>query len=132
MDGSTQCLHLLVVDDDRDAAQALAQLLPFISRVPMTTAVAFDGQQAVAVTCSAPTPPDVIILDMEMPGLNGLDAAAAIRARLRDRTPYLIAVSGNVKQVRLAASTGVFNRALRKPIDVDELARLLEGACPQG
>lgn len=130
MDRSTQRLRILLVDDDRDAAQALAQLLPFISRVPMTIAVAFDGQQAVALACNPPAPPDVIILDMEMPGMNGFDTAAVLHARLRERTPHLIAVSGNVKYVRLAASTDVFNHALRKPVDVDELARLLDGACP--
>jgi CheY-like chemotaxis protein len=131
MDGSTQCLRILVVDDDRDAAQALAKLLPFIRRVRRTIAVAFDGQQAVALACSPPVPPDVIILDMELPGMNGFDTAAAIHVRLRDRTPHLIAVSGNVKYVRLAASAGVFNHALHKPVDVDELAHLLDGSIPQ-
>jgi CheY-like chemotaxis protein len=124
-------LRILVVDDDRDAAQALAQLLPFISRVRRAIAVAFDGQQAVALACSPPAPPDVIVLDMEMPGMNGFDTAAAIHVRLRDRTPHLIAVSGNMKYVRLAASAGVFNHALHKPVDVDELAHLLDGSIPQ-
>lgn len=43
MDGSTQCMRILVVDDDHDAAQYLAQLLPLISPVPMAVTVAFDG-----------------------------------------------------------------------------------------
>jgi CheY-like chemotaxis protein len=132
MDGTTRRLHILVVDDDSDAAQAMAQLLPLISRVPMVVTVAFDGKQAVALACGPPAPPDVVILDMEMPGLNGFDAAAAIQERLGERTPRLIAVSGNVKYVRIASSIGIFHHALTKPVDVEQLTRLLDGACPQG
>ncbi len=132
MDGSTRCLRILVVDDDSDAAQAMAQLLPLISQVPMVVTVAFDGKEAVALACAPSAPPDVVILDMEMPGLNGFDAAAAIHARLGDHTPRLIAVSGNVKYVAVASSTALFHHALAKPVDVEQLVRLLDGASPQG
>jgi CheY-like chemotaxis protein len=125
-------LRILVVDDDHDAAQSLAQLLPLISPVPMVVTVAFDGQHAVALACGPPAPPDVVLFDMEMPGLNGFDAAAAIQASLGERTPRLIAVSGNVKYVATASSTALFHHALGKPVDVEQLARLLDGACPQG
>lgn len=69
---------------------------------------------------------------MEMPGLNGFDAAAAIQARLGERTPRLIAVSGNVKYVAVASSTALFHHALPKPVDVEQLARVLDSAGPQG
>lgn len=132
MDSSPRCLRILVVDDDHDAAQSLAELLPLISPVPMAVTVAFDGQQAVDLACHPSAPPDMVLLDMEMPGLNGFDAAAAIQARLRERTPRLIAVSGNVKYVAIASSTALFHHALGKPVDVEHLVRLLDSACPQG
>lgn len=132
MDGSPRCLRILVVDDDHDAAQSLAQLLPLISPVPMVVNVAFDGQQAVDLACGPSAPPDVVLLDMEMPGLNGFDAAAAIQARLGARTPRLIAVSANVKYVAIASSTALFHHALSKPVDIEQLTRLLDGADPRG
>lgn len=125
-------MRILVVDDDHDAAQSLAQLLPLISSVPMAVIMAFDGQQAVDLACGPSAPPDVVLLDMEMPGINGFDAAAAIQARLGERTPRLIAVSGNVKYVAIASSTSLFHHALGKPVDVEQLARVLDGACSQG
>jgi CheY-like chemotaxis protein len=125
-------LRVLLADDDSDAVQTMAQLLPLISQVPMVVTVAPDGKEAVALACAPPAPPDVVILDMEMPGLNGFDAAVAIQAHLGDDTPCLIAISGNAKYIAVASSTALFHHALAKPVDVEQLVRLLDGVRPQG
>jgi YesN/AraC family two-component response regulator len=88
---------VLIVDDDRDVALALADLLPLVSPRPMVISLAFDGRQAVTQALSPLAPPHVVILDMEMPLMNGLEAAMA------------------------------FHHALPKPVDMAQRVELLEG-----
>lgn len=130
-----QCLRVLLVDDSRDTVETLAELLPLISPVPLTIALAFNGEQAV-LHARSHAPPDVVILDIEMPGMNGFEAAAAIRQVLGDNSPLLIAVSGNAHCVDIAVSEGTFDHALRKPFDPHRLIALMDHkrtlGCPPG
>ena len=80
----------------RDGSPASPPLPPF-------------GRQAVDI--ARDTRPDVVILDLEMPVLNGFDAAAAIRATLSP-PPMLVAVSGAPAAVIAAEAGSVFDHAL--------------------
>ena len=115
--------HLLVVDDEADSADALAALLRLV--LPhWDVAVAYGG--SAAVECGRCGPLEAIVLDIEMPGLDGFGAAAALRAATQGTLPVLIAVSGNPSKVVAALASGVFDHALRKPIDVAQLKALCE------
>ena len=67
--------RILVVDDNRDSAESLAMLL---KRTGNETFVAYDGEEAVEAAASQR--PDVILLDIGLPRLNGFDACRRIRA----------------------------------------------------
>jgi CheY-like chemotaxis protein len=80
-------LRILIVDDNRDAADMLAMLLEFSGH---DTHVAHDGVEAVDATTTLH--PDVILLDIGLPRLNGYDAARQIREQHdQPGRPWLVA-----------------------------------------
>ena len=116
---------LVIADDDSDAAEALAEMLRLCIAEPLGIVLACDGKEALAAATGLPAP-DAVIMDIEMPRMNGFDAAVAIRHALGSVTPTLIAASGDVGWAGLAAASSAFDHALLKPIEVDELLGLLE------
>ena len=118
-------IRVLIADDHADAAETLSALLQLISPSPMVVFVAFDGLQAVRLATRAPYP-DAIILDIDMPGMNGIEAACAIQKALGALTPALIAVSGNIDRIDDAST--VFGHVLQKPVDPDRLLTILRNA----
>jgi two-component system response regulator MprA len=116
---------LVIADDDRDSAETLAQLLRLLLPPPVDIVLAFDGKGALAAVTNGAPRPDAVILDIEMPRMDGVNAALAIRNALGSETPTLIAVSGHVDVTRLARVNSAFDHALPKPVQVNELLRLL-------
>jgi CheY-like chemotaxis protein len=116
-------MHILIVDDHREFAQTLATLLVESSAVPLTADICFDGAQAVEMAASHP--PAVAFIDLEMPVMNGADAAAAIRAALRDRRPVMIAMTGNPDLLAASALAGLFDRTLCKPVQLNHLLEVV-------
>jgi CheY-like chemotaxis protein len=112
--------RVLVVDDNEDAAESLADFLRMLGH---GVDVAYDGPSALAkIGASAP---DVVFCDIGLPGMSGYDIARAVRANGIDRV-QLVAISGYVRaeDVKRALETG-FDRHLAKPPDPDEIARVL-------
>ena len=113
--------RILIADDNEDAATSLALLLEMAGH---ETLVVTDGAQA--VTQAAAFRPDVVILDIAMPVLDGLVAAAAIRASEVGRQAVLIALSGfGQASDRQRSATAGFDEHLVKPASLAELERLL-------
>ena len=114
---------VLIADDDPDArellAHALERMLPGVR-----TVFAVDGLDAVALALDVC--PWAAILDLGMPRMSGLDAARRLQERMGENMPILIAASGDYK--RLREGYGVFDYSLRKPIEIDRLARYLARA----
>jgi CheY-like chemotaxis protein len=114
---------VLVVDDNADAARLIATALEAIGH---QTRVAFDGPAAVAR--AAVFRPDVVLLDLGLPLMDGFEVARQLRDRFDDDArPLLIAVTGygqasDVARTELAG----FQAHLVKPVDVHELVALLE------
>jgi PAS domain S-box-containing protein len=113
--------RILVVDDNRDAADSLAMLLRLGGH---ETATAFDGLQA--VEAAGRFHPDVILLDIGLPGINGFEAARRIRQQHADRRPTIVALTGWGQDAdRRASQEAGFDAHLVKPVDDATLARLL-------
>jgi signal transduction histidine kinase len=114
---------ILVVDDNVDAANTLEALLG-MDGFAVTTA--YDGLAAVAA--AAADRPDVVVMDIGMPGMNGYDAARLIRQQPGNEKVVLIALTGWGQSTdKNRASLAGFDHHLVKPVDYDRLMSCLAG-----
>jgi PAS domain S-box-containing protein len=113
--------RILVVDDNRDSAESMAEMLrTFGSEV----ALAYDGVEAVEKAESFR--PEVILMDIGMPRLNGLDATRRIRERPWGREIKIAALTGWGQEGDRAKSREAgCDGHLVKPVDLDQLQKLL-------
>ncbi|MBF6651061.1 response regulator, partial [Methylobacter sp. BlB1] len=110
-------LRILVVDDNRDAAQSLSVLLTSEGHEVL---LAYDGYTALEIAQAEQ--PQVALLDIGLPGMDGYAVARALRQDPALKMTQLIALSGYGREVdRETARTAGFNGYLTKPIDFDEL-----------
>lgn len=113
--------RVLVADDNADAAESLAMLLTLMGNEVRTAA---DGLEAVRV--AEEFRPDVAVLDIGMPRLDGNGAARRIRAEPWGRDISLIALTGwGQEEDRRRTAEAGFDLHLTKPIDPAALDRLL-------
>jgi CheY-like chemotaxis protein len=112
--------RVLVVDDNRDAAGTLAELLEMLGS---EVSVAHDG--ASAIVCTDQFKPDVVLLDIGLPDINGYEVARSIRSLAGLRQPRLIALTGwgQDEDKRLAEQAG-FDEHWTKPVDPQRLQDL--------
>ena len=116
-------LRILVVDDNRDAADTLETLLSYSGH---SVKVAFDGLQAVEV--AEAFRPEVILLDIGLPRIDGYEACRRIRAQPWARDATLVALTGwGQREDRRKSAEAGFDRHLVKPISS---ATLLEAIAP--
>ena len=115
--------RILVVDDNADAADALAFILRAAGHEVST---AHDGLQALAI---APVfLPQIVLLDLGMPNLNGYDTAGRIREMPWGQSVALIALTGWGQQKdRDRTLRAGFNAHLVKPVGIDDLFGALAG-----
>ena len=118
---SPPSLRILVVDDNRDAADSLAMLLRATGNDIRT---AYDGLEAVQV--ASEFRPEVVLLDIGLPKIDGHEVAQRIRKEPWGRQMCLIAVTGWSDETDRARSRASgFNHHLVKPLDTGHLAQLL-------
>ncbi|MES2164467.1 MAG: ATP-binding protein [Pseudomonadota bacterium] len=113
-------LQVLVVDDNQDAADSLAALLEIDG---FDAHAVYDGASAIAA--SAEHPPDLIILDLGMPGMDGYETARAIRQRPGADAILMIALTGwGQGDARRRSGEAGFDHHLVKPVELDQIVRL--------
>jgi PAS domain S-box-containing protein len=118
--------HVLVVDDNRDAAETLAQLVELLGHAPD---VALDGQAALRAVERGPCV-DVVLCDLGLPGMDGYEVARTLRARHGDAI-RLFAVSGYAQPEDVArARQAGFDGHIAKPPDPGAIARALVDSRP--
>jgi CheY-like chemotaxis protein len=117
--------RILVVDDNQDSAKTLATVLRLTGNEVRT---AFDGMKA--VEAAEAFHPDVAVLDIGLPELNGYDVARRIRQEPWGREIVLIALTGWGQEAdkREARAAG-FNHHLVKPVNHAALQKLLADHC---
>jgi CheY-like chemotaxis protein len=112
--------RVLVVDDNVDSATSLAMLLQTLGYEAES---AHDGHEA--LVAAARFAPDIVLLDIGLPGLNGYEVASRLRER-GDPQPLLIALTGwGQAEDRARARDAGFDPHLVKPVDLAALMRLL-------
>jgi CheY-like chemotaxis protein len=113
-------LRFLVVDDNVDAAETLGQLLEALGQ----EALVFHEPLA-ALAIAAQYRPDVALLDIGLPVLDGYELAAGLRERLGTHPCRLVALTGYGQEAdRARSSAAGFHQHLVKPIGADQLAAL--------
>jgi signal transduction histidine kinase len=118
--------RVLVVDDNADAAQMLGELMQLAGH---EVVVAYEGKQALEL--AAEDAYDVAILDIGLPGMDGYELAARLRAARAART--LIAVTGyGQERDRTMTRDAGFDRHFVKPVDTAELLEAVAMAAPAG
>ncbi len=115
-------MKILVVDDHPDSVDSLSRLLEARGH---EAARAYDGRQALDVFRQFE--PAVVVLDIDMPVLDGYGAARAIRLAPGDRLPVLVALTALTghETRRLAFDAG-FDAHVNKPAKIDALLELME------
>lgn len=110
-----------MADDDRDAVLTLMMLLRHEGH---DVRGVYSGDDVAKV--SRELRPDVIILDITMPGMSGYELARTLRARYGDACPVLIAVTAWDKSAdRVLSEVVGFNHHFGKPVDPQALMQLL-------
>jgi signal transduction histidine kinase/ActR/RegA family two-component response regulator len=126
LNGHATHKRILLADDNRDAAESLAIILRLEGH---EVEVAHDG--AVALESFALKCPDVALLDIGMPKINGYDVARQIRARPEGGDVLLIAITGWAQDSDRARSRAAgFDHHLTKPVEPDTLIELLAPRSP--
>jgi len=117
--------HVLVVDDNTDAADSLAELLHASGHHVL---VAHDGPQAIEM--AGRERPDVVLLDLGLPDEDGLKVIEAVRAK--GTTPIVVLSARNAEAVKVAALDLGADDYVTKPFGVDELLARLRAALRHG
>jgi signal transduction histidine kinase/DNA-binding response OmpR family regulator len=114
-------LRVMVVDDNVDIAETTGELLRLAG---YEVELAYEGITALKSVLTFK--PDIVLLDLGMPGMDGYEVARRVRAESNGYQPILVAVSGYGQEeyIRRAKEVG-FDRCVVKPVDGSKLATLL-------
>ena len=113
--------RILVVDDLKDITESMSLLFEALGHDTRTAA---DGRQAVAT--AADFEPGIIFMDLDMPVLNGYEAARAIRGAALPEQPFLVALTAaHGVAIEVATRAVGFDFYLRKPADTNALLALV-------
>lgn len=120
--------RILIIEDNQDTAASLRLLLELYGHEAQ---LAHTGPAGVDLARTFR--PDVVLCDIQLPGMDGLEVARVLRQDPATAAAQLIAVSGHAFQLDTQAnSTCGFDLFLTKPVDLEELRRILSGANGHG
>ncbi|MDX1653707.1 MAG: response regulator [Candidatus Competibacteraceae bacterium] len=116
--------RILVVDDNREVADALAMLLKVMGH---QVEVARSGEKA--LEAARAFDPQLVFLDIGLPGIDGYEVARQLRHMPRELPLTLVALTGHGRaEDRLRAQEIGFDHFLLKPADLNKLEALVDGA----
>jgi len=115
-------IKVLLVDDEEAFVNTLAQRLKMRE---LNVNTVYDGEQALSIVKSQE--PDVMVLDLKMPGLHGMDVLKEIRKAYPNMQVIILTGHGTEKDEEEARRLGGFD-FLRKPADIDTLVGKIKEA----
>lgn len=113
---------VLLVDDEREFVQTLSERLEMRD---IGSVIAFDGERALDIL--ADDKPEVMLLDLQMPGINGIDVLKKTRETHPEIEVIILTGHGTHKDRALCMALGAF-AYLEKPVDIDILSKTLKQA----
>lgn len=108
--------RVLIVDDNRDAAELLHMLLDMQGYI---VEIAGNGEEGLVRTTQFR--PQVILSDINMPGMSGYEFAKQVRAAAATPAPFLIAITGAGSDLAGRALAAGFDRCLTKPCSLEDI-----------
>ena len=115
-------LRILVVDDNQDTAQSMAELLEILGH---ESKVAYESTQAVELAASFQ--PQIVLLDIGLPLVDGYEVARMMRQEVGLKDALLVALTGYGRdEDREKARVAGFDMHFTKPIELDALQKVLE------
>ena len=118
----TQPAHILVVDDEHNIRLTLSALL---SRAGYTVTTAASGEEALAMFDRQPF--DLMLVDLQMPGINGIQVVEAIRRRSLDTVVIVLTGHGSLETAIEGLHQGIFDYMLKTSDPAQILARVTAG-----
>jgi len=115
-------INILLVDDEEEFITTLAERLQLRN---LPSRCALDGAQALQLV--AASPPDVIILDLKMPGIDGLEVLRRVKKEYPQVEVIILTGHGAEKDEDEARRLGAFEY-LKKPVEIAELTQLIQQA----
>jgi CheY-like chemotaxis protein len=115
---------ILIVDDEPDILEILGEQLARSGHIVVHASDGID-----ALSCLYATPPTLVLLDVAMPRMNGLDVLAQIRNERQLRNIPVLAMSGVEELLRQAMEAGA-TAVLRKPLDRETLLQTISRHLP--
>jgi two-component system response regulator DesR len=122
---SANRVRVVIADDQRLFAEALEAILSTDARI-MVVGTAADGQAAVDLACEQR--PDIVLMDIEMPVMNGIDAAEAIRERAPGVRVIMLSGSAATQDVSRARTAGAAAYVTKDQIAGDLVRAILDAA----
>jgi len=115
---------VLLVDDEREFVQTLSERLLMRD---MGSAVAYDGESALAMIHEHEDEPEVMILDLKMPGIDGIEVLKRVKQSRPEIEVIILTGHGSEQDRKTCEELGAF-AYLQKPVDIDVLTETLKKA----
>ena len=116
-------INILLVDDEEEYITTLAERLQLRN---LHSEYALNGDQALQMVAALP-PPDVMILDLKMPGIDGIEVLKRVKKEYPRVEVIILTGHGAEKDEDEARRLGAFEY-LKKPVDIDELTQHIQKA----
>ena len=110
------------MDDEKEFVQTLSERLQLRG---MGSTVVHDGEQALSFI--AEEEPDVMVLDLKMPGIDGIEVLRQIKHKHRNIEVIVLTGHGSKKDEKTCLELGAF-AYLQKPVDIDKLSQTMQEA----
>jgi DNA-binding response OmpR family regulator len=115
-------LKLLLVDDETEFVKTLSERLKIRD---LDSEIALNGEEALEIV--GKEPPDVIVLDLKMPGIDGMEVLRVIRKAHPNVQVIMLTGHGSEKDEKEARRLGAFDY-LQKPVVMDKLVKVVKEA----
>jgi DNA-binding NtrC family response regulator len=115
-------IKLLLVDDEKEFVTSLAER---IKMREMGSDIALNGEEALQLVSDQV--PDVMVLDLKMPGIDGMEVLRRVKKAYPDVQVIILTGHGSEKDEKDARRLGAFDY-LQKPVDIDKLVQYIKRA----
>jgi CheY-like chemotaxis protein len=114
--------HLLVIEDSNEDFEALCRIIDQVSNFSLDVHRCVDGDEALDWLNEASSHPDLIVLDLNLPGTDGREILVTIKQtkKLRSIPIVVLSISSNPKDIEACYQSGV-NSYMLKPMNINEL-----------